>query len=379
MRALVAVLTSREAGRVQGPVRLRHRFGIAASAALLSAIGVGAANAAAETTTFGGNPAAAVTSGLDCEYGAPPYFHGAETCLWNWRGPSGGDGVPFPEATGGSGTVTAVTLPAMADPGPMEAVVLTGTLIGSSEPGITRYDCCQITEISPVFTVPANQETTIPLDLAVSSTPTPIFEDGKTASYDGLAISVLSPTASLPLRYTGNVTVGDEDADKAYFPAPTALDSDYQEPTDPAGYELMARFTLTTGVSTPAPAPTPAAVPGPPDEGLKLGGGTLATNSVGAPLTVGAARNPPTATTTQTLTVPFAETASHKKHAPVVVGKGATTVPAGKTAALKLTLTSEGRKLLRGKHSLKVTETIVAKNSAGVSQSTTRTVTVKLK
>ena len=96
-------------------------------------------------------------------------------------------------------------------------------------------------------------------------------------------------------------------------------------------------------------------------------------------MTVGAARNPPTATTTQTLTVPFAETASHKKHAPVVIGKGATTVPAGKTAALKLTLTSEGRKLLRGKHSLKVTETIVAKNSAGVSQSTTRTVTVKLK
>ena len=58
---------------------------------------------------------------------------------------------------------------------------------------------------------------------------------------------------------------------------------------------------------------------------------------------------------------------------------GATTVPAGQTVALKLTLTSTGRKLLGRKHSLKVTETIVAKNSAGQTQTTTRTVTIRLK
>ena len=279
----------------------------------------------------------------------------------------------------------------MANPGPMEAVVETGTIIGSSEPGITSYDCCQIDEISPQFTVPANQETTIPLDLAVSNTPTGSFADGETASYDGLAIVVLSPTASLPLRHTGNETIGDEDADKAYFPAPP-LTKEYDPPTDPAGYELMARFTLETGIATPAPAPMPApapapAAPAPPDQGLKLGTGALTTANLAGPLTIGQAQNPPTAATTQTLTVPGAAAAiasrkkskSKPKPKPIVIGKGATTVPAGQTVALKLTLTSAGRKLLGKKHSLKVTETIVAKNSAGQTQTTTRTVTIRLK
>jgi len=361
----------------------------AGAAVLLLAMGMAVTNAAAaETKTFGGNPAGEVDTQINCEDGAPP-FHGAATCQWAWRGPSGSDGVPFPEVTGGSGTVTAVTLPAMANPGPMEAVVETGTIIGSSEPGITSYDCCQIDEISPQFTVPANQETTIPLDLAVSNTPTGSFADGEAASYDGLAIVVLSPTASLPLRHTGNETIGDEDADKAYFPAPP-LTKEYDPPTDPAGYELMAKFTLETGIATPAPAPMPApapapAPPPPPNGGLKLGTGALTTANLAGPLTIGQAQNPPTAATTQTLTVPgaAAATASRKKSKskpkPIVVGKGSTTVPAGQTVALKLTLTSAGRKLLGKKHSLKVTETIVAKNSAGQTQTTTRTVTIRLK
>jgi len=359
----------------------------AGAVVLLLAMGMAATDAsAAETKTFGGNPAGEVDTQINCEDGAPP-FHGAETCQWAWRGPSGGDGVPFPEVTGGSGTVTAVTLPAMANPGPMEAVVETGTIIGSSDPGITSYACCQIDEISPQFTVPANQETTVPLDLAVSSTPTGNFAAGETASYDGLAIVVLSPTASLPLRHTGNETIGDEDADKAYFPAPP-LTKEYDPPTDPAGYELMAKFTLETGIATPAPAPmapTPApapAAPAPPDQGLKLGGGALTTANLAGPLTLGQAQNPPTAATTQTLTVPGAAAASaarkKSKPKPIVIGKGATTVPAGKTVSITLTLTSAGRKLLGKKHSLKATETIVASNSAGQTQTTSRTVTIRL-
>jgi hypothetical protein len=357
----------------------------AAAVSLFLALSAATTIARAETKTFGGNPAGEVDTQIDCEDGAPP-FHGAQTCQWAWRGPSGGDGVPFPELTGGSGTVTAVTLPAMANPGPMEAVVETGTLIGSSEPGITSYDCCQIDEISPQFTVPADKETTVTLDLAVSSTPTGNFAAGETASYDGLAIVVLSPTASLPLHYTGNETIGDEDADKAYFPAPP-LSKEYDTPTDPAGYELMAKFTLETGVATPvvapppAPAPAPApAAPAPPNGGLKLGGGTLSTANLAGPLTLGQAQNPPTAFTTQTLTVPGAAAARKKKSKPkpIVIGKGATTVPAGKTVSITLTLTSAGRKLLGKKHTLKVTETIVTKNSAGQTQTTTRTVTIRL-
>ena len=153
----------------------------------------------------------------------------------------------------------------------------------------------------------------------------------------------------------------------------------------------MAKFTLETGIATPAPAPmpapapAPAPTPAPPDGGLKLGGGTLTTANLAGPLTIGQAQNPPTATTTQTLTVPGAGAAaasrkkSKSKPKPIVIGKGSTTVPAGQTVALKLTLTSAGRKLLGKKHSLKVTETIVAKNSAGQTQTTTRTVTIRLK
>jgi hypothetical protein len=48
--------------------------------ATLVAIGMGAPNASAtETKTFGGNPAGEVDTQINCEYGAPPYFHGAET------------------------------------------------------------------------------------------------------------------------------------------------------------------------------------------------------------------------------------------------------------------------------------------------------------
>ncbi len=363
---------------------------LAGAAATLLALSAIPSSAQAEATSFGGNPEQAITPGLSCEsYIAP--FEGRETCLWNWSGATAGDGVPFPETTGGSGTVTSVTLPAMPDPGPMEAVVITGTLTGSSTPSKPNYDCCQITEISPQFTVPANQVTTVPLDLAVSSQATPNFaEPGASASYDGLGISVLSPTASLPLFYTGKTLIGSgADKDKLYGPAPTAPNGEYVEPADPTGYELLAKFTLGSPAAptpTPAPAPAPApAPPPPPNGGLKLGTGALTAANLAGPLTLGQAQNPPTAATTQTLTVPgaVAAAASHKKSKskpkPIVIGKGATTVPAGKTVSITLTLTSAGRKLLSKKHSLKATETIVAKNSAGQTQTTIRTVTIRLK
>ena len=48
--------------------------------------------------------------------------------MWSWSNPAiGTDIVPFP-VTGGTGTVTSVTLPAMPDPGPMAVVVLSAAL-----------------------------------------------------------------------------------------------------------------------------------------------------------------------------------------------------------------------------------------------------------
>jgi hypothetical protein len=297
--------------------------------------------------------------------------------LWNWSSSVGGDGVPFPETTGGSGTVTSVTLPAMPDPGPMQAVVLTGTLIGSSIPSEPTYDCCQITEISPTFTVPPNQVTTVPLDLAVSSQPTPNFAiPGASASYDGMAISVLSPTASLPLLETEHTLVGNGAyLNKAYFPAPSAPNSEYTEPTDPTGYEMLARFTLGNAPATPAPAPTPGPAAG---GGLKLNKGGDLVGDNGKTVGLGTAANPPTATTAQTLTLPTAGAArAGKTKKPVVLGKGKTTIPSGKKAALTLNLNGKARGILKKRGKLSGTLTIVATNSQGESQTVTRAVTVK--
>lgn len=348
----------------------------AASLVALACLLFGAATAQAETT-FGGNPAQAITPGLSCAGGAPPYFHGATSCLWNWSSVRGSDGLPFPETTGGSGTVTSVTLPAMPDPGPMQAVVLTGTLIGSSIPSKPTYDCCQVTEISPTFTVPANQVTTVPLNLAVSSQPTPNLSiPGASGSFDGMAISVLSPTASLPLLYTGRTVVGQEaDTDKAYFPAPEHTNSEYQEPTDPTGYEMLARFTLGS-TPAPAPAPTPGEAAG---GGVKLGHKPAQAGADGT-VTFGKATDPPTTETTQTLTEAAARAASagiSRAKKPAVLGKGKTKVPAGKSKPIKLHLSGAAKAKLRKHHKLKATLTVVAHNAQGETQTITQNVTIK--
>jgi hypothetical protein len=380
---------ARRAPGGQGPT-------LAGAVALLLALSATTAIAQAEETTFGGDPTQAITTEATCENAESP-FVGDETCTWSWvRSGFGSDVAPLPEL-GGSGTVTSVTLPAMPNPGQMQVVVLTGALVASSNPSEPDSICCKVPEVSPPFTVPANQIATVPLDLAVSAgPPVNLSEPGATQEGDGVGISVLTPGASLPLLYTGNTMIGGStpaDRDKAYTPAITQPNSEFASPKDPTGFEVLAKFTLETGTPapktpTPAPAPAPApAAPAPPDQGLKLGTGALTTANLAGPLTIGQAQNPPTAATTQTLTVPGAAAAiaSHKKSKskpkpkPIVIGKGATTVPAGQTVALKLTLTSAGRKLLGKKHSLKVTETIVAKNSAGQTQTTTRTVTIRLK
>ncbi len=340
--------------------------------------GGGTAVARADTT-FGGDPSQAVTPGLSCEGGAPPYFFGASSCMWNWSSIRGSDGIPFPETTGGSGTVTSVTLPAMPTPGQMQAVVLTGTLIGSSNPAEPDYYCCKVVEISPTFTVPANQVATVPLDLAVSSQPTPnLAIPGASGSFDGMGISVLSPTASLPLAYTGRTMVGNgADINKAYFPAPAATNQEYVTPTDPTGYELLASFTLGS-------PPSPPAAGEPPGGGLKLDHGPLTVGPDGKTVTVGTATDPPTAETTQTLTAPAAARPSiarpsevDRRKQPGVLGQGATKVPAGKTVGLKLRLSGAARAKLRKKHTLKATLTIVARNAGGQSQTTTETVKIK--
>src|SRR5271154_2615955 len=99
-----------EGGYGMGAQRTRRSMRVAQAMMLAAAIGATATTAIAHAdTTFGGEPTQEITPGLSCSGGAPPYFHGAATCMWNWSFPGGamGDGLPFPNA-GGSGTVTSV-------------------------------------------------------------------------------------------------------------------------------------------------------------------------------------------------------------------------------------------------------------------------------
>lgn len=367
---------------VRVPAGGLRRRALAAAALVASAFLV-AAGAARADTPFGGNPNGAATPGYTCENSATLTVSSwrAPTCTWWWSHAGvGSDFAPLP-VTGGSATITSVTLPAMTNPGTMQVVILTAALAATDEPSRPQFICCQIKALGPIFTVPANQVTTVPQGLAVSASKEANLEHpGETSFGDIAAISVLTPGASLPLRYTGQTAINSPSAfevDEVYFPAPTATSGEFTQGVDPAGFEVMAQYNLG---ATPAPAPTPT--PGPAAKGgVKLGGNVFRPGGDGKTLGLGKATNPPTAATTQTLTLPtgaaHASAAGGKAKKPVVLGKGTTTVPSGRSAPLKLTLNSKARARLAKGHSLKATLTIVATNAQGESQTVTRAVTVK--
>jgi hypothetical protein len=369
---------------------VRRRALAATSAIAIAAALLLAAGTASADTPFGGNPAGAVTPGLTCENSAGPYFHGAPTCTWWWSHTgAGSDFAPLP-ATGGTAVITSVTLPAMSNPGTMQVVILTSALSATNEPSRPQFICCQVKALGPTFTVPANQVTTVPQNLAVSASRVAnLSVPGETSFGDIAAISVLTPGASLPLRFTNQTPITSPSAfevDEAYFPAPTATSGEFTQGVDPSGFEVMAQYNLgatpapapgPAPPATPTPAPTPT--PGPAAKGgVKLDGTAFRPGDDGKTLALGKATNPPTATTTQTLTLPAA-TASRagKPKKPVVLGGGKTTVPSGKSAALKLTLNAKARARLAKGHRLKATLTIVATNAQGESGTVTRAVTVK--
>ncbi len=350
------------------------------AAALVASAFLVAAGAARADTPFGGNPNQPITPGLTCEESASYILAGwhAPTCLWFWSHLGvGSDFAPLP-VTGGSATITSVTLPAMPNPGTMQVVILTAALSATSEPGKPVFTCCQVKTLGPTFTVPANAVTTVPQSLTVSATEEAnLSMPGDTSFGDIAALSFLTPGASLPLRYTGQAS----DGASAYMPAPTATSGEYNVMDDPSGFEMMARFNLGA-IPAAAPAPAPVATPGPAAKGgVKLGGNAFRPGGDGKTLALGKATNPPTAATTQTLTLPTgaarASAVGGKAKKPVVLGKGKTTVPSGKSAPLKLTLNSKARAKLAKGHSLKATLTIVATNAQGESQTVTRAVTVK--
>jgi hypothetical protein len=335
---------------------------------LIAAVFLASAGTARADGTFGGDPAQEVTPGLSCQGGVPPDVAGSSTCFWMWSTPIfGSDTVPFP-AIGGNTTITAVTLPAMPDPGPMQAVVLNRSIVPRGK-GVSTYYCCQVKAISKTFTVPADKVTTVRLNLPVSATAAPnLTNPGNTSSSDRLGISVLSPDASLPLRYVGGPT-SSIDADLAYFPAPTETSTLYVQPDRATGYQLLAGFsygivtaTTVTGSQETVPSPAP--------KGVTLEGSTLEPGPGFKTLRVGRAADLPVVRTKQTLML-------GKGKNGVMLGRGMTTVPKGKSAPLIMALSGGARDRLAEHHSLQGTLTVVATNAQGGSQTVTRTVTVK--
>jgi hypothetical protein len=69
-------------------------------------------------------------------------------------------------------------------------------------------------------------------------------------------------------------------------------------------------------------------------------------------------------------------TYAHSKAKPIVFAKGSVTVPNGKTAALPLKVTAAGAKLMKGRKSLKLTETITETAPGAKPKTTTKTFTV---
>jgi hypothetical protein len=334
-----------------------------------------AASASADTT-FGGDP----TLVPPVEEGGTAGSCGYTSCTLYWTGPGGTDLAPIP-ASGGSGTITSVTLPAMPEPGEMQAVVLTSSLAATTDPAHPDYACCVVKEVSAPFTVPANAITTVPLSLHVSATEAAnLSMRGDTSTGDGVGISVITPNASLPVRPSGNAA----DALLYWAPALTAPTTDFTASAgDKLEYELQARFTFAEAPAGKAPpgstGPTPTGTPGPaPKTGVKLHSGALRPGADGRTLTIGTAKNPPTAKTKQTLTLPAARaSAAGKAKKPIVLGTGKTTVPSGKSAPLKLALNGKGRAQLAKGKPLKATLTVVATNPQGESGTLTRSITLK--
>lgn len=374
--------------------------GILASALAVIALLAAPVGASADTV-FGADPTEAVTAGLSCSLGAPfevpggylsyPGTQGSPSCMWGWSNPAvGSDLVPLP-VTGGSGTITSVTLPAMASPGPMQVVVLTAALNAGSTPSKPDYICCQVKQVGPTFTVPANQVATVPQNLHVSATEAADLSiPGDTSFGDLLGISVLSPTASLPVSLTGNTSLTNFDGAYAYYPAPAGANGEFRPPYNVTGFRMLARFTLAPDVpappAAPAPPPTPAVGPqvGPAaGRGVRLGKeGAARLGADGRTLNLGTATNPPTAGTTQTLTVPPgaarpSAAGKPKQSKPLVVGSGKTAIAAGKTAAITAKLNGRGRELLQARGKLNATLTVVAANARGETQPVTRLLTIK--
>jgi hypothetical protein len=356
---------------------------ISSTAAVLAVAAVLPASAGA--VTFGADlnqPANAPA--ITCAAGVLNQFLGAfwpgtgrSSCLWSSVAIGSTQALTPP--TGG--TITTVRVRAGATTGRMQVDVVRFLTHNTATPGHPEVACCFLEKYGPVFTPQANAITTVPTNLPVQEDPFPGPEDLTTiAANDQLALAVLEPNVPVPVFATQNGQADLSVLSYAWYPAPTP--PEVPEPgfnpiggfADLSGFQVLMSADLDTGggggggaggapgAGAPRgaggpPPPAPAALPaiGLPTTRIPVAGNTatvpvqcLVVDCTGL-LALQSAQQ-----------AGLARTASHakpkKRSKPktVTYGSARFSVPAGKTAKIKVKLGAAARKLLKRRHSVRV-------------------------
>jgi hypothetical protein len=133
--------------------------------------------------------------------------------------------------------------------------------------------------------------------------------------------------------------------------------------------------TSPPGGGSPGPAlpglPSPAGPPS-PITGLKGLKSTISVDRKGR-ATLGTATNPPTASTTETLTTTGAKAAAKRQ----TLGRGTTKIPAGSTRKIVVKLSAKALKRLKRARTLRVTLTIKATGPTGTTATVKRSLKLK--
>jgi hypothetical protein len=309
--------------------------------------------------------------GLPPELGIPLFYgpFGSQSCLWLSSG--------FYPPTGG--TVTAVRVKA-ALTGRMRIVVVRSLYENTLTPGKPLYACCIIQQYGPEFTAQGGAVTTVPTALPMQEDATPPPEDTTTiAAGDQLALEVLSPNVPVPAFATQNGAPDYGVVDLAWFPGPAqngtpAPSPDVvSPPADFSGFQVLMSADLETGGGGGG-----GGAGGAPGAGAPTGGGApqgpAALPAIGLPANTIPVHGNTATVPVQCLVLDctglldlqsapqarLARVASHakpKRHAkpkPITYGSAHFSIPAGKSAKIKVKLGAAARKLLKRRHSLKV-------------------------
>lgn len=365
------------------------------------------APASAGAVTFGADLSQPVNLPvITCEAGVLNQYLGAfwpgtgrSSCLWSSVAIGSTQALTPP--TGG--TVTTIRVRAGATTGPMQVDVVRFLTRNTATPGHPEVACCFLQKYGPVFTPQANAITTVPTDLPVQEDPFPGPDDETTiAANDQLALAVLAPNVPVPVFATQN---GQNDLNVlsyAWYPAPTPQEVPEPGPNpiggfaDLSGFQVLMNADLDTGgggggaggaggvpaAGAPAggggpsaPAPLPAV--GLPSKSIPVKG-----NTATVPIQCLVVDCTGTLALQSAQQAGLARAASHskpkKKHkqpTTVTFGSARFSVPAGKTAKVKVKLGAAGRKLLKQHRSVKVWANVTF--TAGGGKPTSVAVTLK--